>query len=211
MSLLIPIDQTGSIVNNGWPAIKEFDKLVKKHGEKALKVCILCYDSYSMYRRMKEDMREDRLMKNEFGKEWKKIFESVEFQEAKFLYKSIDYDELYDSRDVYSNKLREINTVIANMEFTPENSSQIQSYTNLQKTVMAQLDSVNQKIVARGQEKKDLQTVVLSGIERFYLRAEKMKTENMLFRNKRTQPLVEKKEEVLKEEIPEAQQKDFMD
>lgn len=191
--LLIPIDHEGKLQENGWRDVPEFKELVKKYGDGGMKCVVLMCDTFSPYRRMREDQREERVSKTYFNKEWSSFLKSQLFLDAKYLYKSLDYDELYSSNEVYVNKLREINSVLDGLVFNAENATKIKTYTSLQSDVMKTMQGIEERIKNRGIENKDFGSKIASGIEKFYERARKMQTESSLFRNKRPKPARVKK------------------
>lgn len=185
--MLIGINEDGTVENNGWREISEFTALEKRYGLSGIKALILICDNMSVYGRLKEDVREQKVAKRQIGgseKESQAFLKSKHYLEAKYLYKSLDYDHLVESKRTFEIKLEEVNSTIKQLPFNEGNASKIAQYTKLQKDTMERINAINADIIQRGAVKKNLNEMMLSGIEIFYERAAKSKTEDALFRNK---------------------------
>lgn len=212
--LLIQIDKDGKLEENGWREIPEFVDLLNRFGEKGLKALVLIWDSGSPYTRLKEEEREKRVSIQQIGQNNYEVFlKSSQYIKAKYLYQALDYDELMDSKRILQKKLIEINTQLDQIPFNVSNAEKIKTYTQLQTKMLDDINKITMRIIERGAIKKDLQQVLLSGIEVFYEAAKKSRTEHLLFRNnmrieRRNLALAEAKKKELAEKQTEKEQED---
>ena len=182
--LLIGIDKDGVLEENGWREIEEFTELEKRFGPKGIKALVLIWDSGSPYTRTKEEEREKRVSIQQMGQNGYEVFlKSSQYIKAKYLYQALDYDELIDSKRILQKKLNEINTQLDQIPFNVGNADKIKTYTQLQTKMLDDINKITVRIIERGSVKKDLQAVILSGIEIFYESARKNRREHLLFRN----------------------------
>ena len=195
--LLVGIDKNGVLEENGWREIDEFGSMVKRFGDQAMKAVILAWDTGSIYSRLKNDEKERKAIIQNLGKDNYDLFvNSSHYQKAKYLYISLDYDELIESKRVFQGKLSEVNNVIERTPMNEGNADKIKTYTELQTKFLNEINKITERIMARGAVKKDLRLLTLSGIEIFMDRAKKDRTEHLLFRNKMR---IERKNLALKE------------
>lgn len=185
MQLLIGIKEDGSLEGNGWEEIKEFKALYERWGGDGVKCMIMGNDSGSVYGRMDIDERERVSAKQYFGKRWEEYLKSRVYIDAKYLYRSLDYDELVESRGILQGKLREINGLLQQVKIGVEGFEEMRGFTQLQARLLDDIEKIKVRIVERGERNKDLRGMIATGIEEFYKMAKKRKEDDLFYRNKR--------------------------
>jgi cytidylate kinase len=96
----------------------------------------------------------------------------------------MNYDVDLDAKQIYTEKLMNINRQISKVDVV-ESTSKFNELIGIRGKLEQQLNDLNEKLMNRVINKRDLGEMVLSGIEVFYRRAENNKKEDELFRNKR--------------------------
>jgi hypothetical protein len=184
-NLLIGIDKEGKLEENGWREIAEFKQLVMRFGDDSMRTLILSWDSYSVMRRIVDDVeRENRVARMYLKGDSKQVLKSKHYIEARYLYQAMNYDVDLDAKQIYTEKLMNINRQISKVDVV-ESTSKFNELIGIRGKLEQQLNDLNEKLMNRVINKRDLGEMVLSGIEVFYRRAENNKKEDELFRNKR--------------------------
>lgn len=182
MGMLFNIGDDGAVDTNDWKAAKEWSKLT----ELEFRCVMLIWDNQSMYRRMEESQREERVLKGYLGADWEKFRKSAKYKEAMWLYRAVDFDIDLNMLEMYTKKLINYSMLLDQLETSDDIGVQ-KKYDAVNKNVaniMKIKADYEEKIAARGKINKNYK-VILSGIEKFYERAKSMKNDHEIFRNLR--------------------------
>ena len=174
------INNEGKLADSSWQGIPEFKKLT----ELQMRCVAYIVDNQSPFRRMALEDREERVVKQLLGVEELGFLKTAKYKEAFFLYKAMDYDYLLTMIELYEKKLIGLQSILTAMDMSDDLAVQ-KKYESVQKNVatyMKQLQEFEKELEMRGKIVKNLK-LLLSGIEKFQVRAKQMKMESSIFKN----------------------------
>lgn len=174
------VNNEGKLVDNGWMGVPEFKKLT----EPQMRCVAYIVDNQSPFRRMPLDTREERVVKQILGADELGFLKTPKYKEAFFLYKAMDYDQLLTMIELYEKKLIGLQGLLDKMDMSDDIVNQ-KKYEAVQKNVasyMKQLQEFEKERELRGKIVKNIK-LLLSGIEKFQVRAAQMKMESTVFKN----------------------------
>ena len=158
MKLLFNIESGGDVVlqDDTFRLIPELKEVVEKLGGEYLRYIVSMHDYCSPYRQLQVKERDEDVCNDIWKKEPKKVKDLYNplMTTAKARYKSLQYDPIVEQYMVFSNKIAEYNTWIADMSINEGNAESLTRVMKSLEQITESREALKDLILKKEEESK---------------------------------------------------------